>query len=98
MRLRILPEARQELLEAQAWYESKAQGLGLKFAQAAQTAVAGALHAPYGYPRIEAEFRRVLLRKFPYFLICLVQNDELTLIALYHQRKRPNGWLTRLNN
>jgi hypothetical protein len=39
----LRPEAEQELLEAQAWYESKALGLGFEFARAADAAVASAL-------------------------------------------------------
>ncbi len=31
----LRPEAEHELLEAQAWYESKALGLGFEFARAA---------------------------------------------------------------
>lgn len=98
MRLQILPDARRELLEAREWYESKAPGLGQRFGQAVETAVASALHAPYSYPCIEAEFRRVLLRKFPYILIYLARPNELTIIALHHQKKKPTPWLSRLNN
>jgi hypothetical protein len=42
----LRPEAEQELLEAQAWYESKALGLGFEFARAADAAVASALRKP----------------------------------------------------
>jgi len=44
----LRPEAEQELLEAQAWYESKAMGLGFEFARAADAAVASALRNPFG--------------------------------------------------
>lgn len=64
----LRPEAEQELLEAQAWYESKALGLGFEFARAADAAVASALRNPLGHLRVEEEFRRVLFRKFPYML------------------------------
>ena len=50
----LRPEAEQELLEAQAWYESKALGLGFEFARAADAAVASALRNPLGYLRIES--------------------------------------------
>ncbi len=96
MRLHVLPEARLELLAAREWYESQAPGLGTRFGQAVETAITSALHAPYGYPCIEAEFRRVLLRKFPYILIYHAKPDELTIIALHHQRKKPMPWLSRL--
>jgi hypothetical protein len=53
----LRPEAEEELLEAQAWYESKALGLGFEFARAADAAVASALRNPFGHLRIEEEFR-----------------------------------------
>jgi hypothetical protein len=46
----LRPEAEQELLEAQAWYESKALGLGFEFARAADVAVASTLRCPSGEP------------------------------------------------
>jgi len=96
MRLVVRPEAEQELLEAQAWYESKAQGLGFEFARAADAAVSSALRNPFGYARIEAEFRRVLLRKFPYSLIYLPSDEELLVVSFFHQYREPGVWLERL--
>jgi hypothetical protein len=39
------PEAEEELLEAQAWYEARAAGLGLEFARAVDVAVEAASNA-----------------------------------------------------
>ena len=50
----LRPEAEHELLEAQAWYESKALGLGFEFARAADVAVASALRNPFGHCRVIA--------------------------------------------
>ena len=83
----LRPEAEQELLEAQAWYESKALGLGFEFARAADAAVASALRNPFGHLRIEEDFRRVLFRKFPYTFIYLPSSDELLVVSFFHPRK-----------
>lgn len=95
MLLVFRPEAEQELLEAQAWYESKALGLGFEFARAADVAVASALRNPLGHPRIEEDFRRVLFRKFPYTLIYLPSPDELLVVSVFHQHRKPGAWLGR---
>ncbi|HEX5336959.1 MAG TPA: type II toxin-antitoxin system RelE/ParE family toxin [Gallionella sp.] len=92
MRVTLRPEAETELLEAQAWYESKAQGLGFEFARAADAAVASALRNPCGHLRIEDEFYRVLFRKFPYMLIYQPGPDELLVISFFHQRREPSVW------
>jgi plasmid stabilization system protein ParE len=94
----LRPEAEQELLDAQAWYESKALGLGFEFARAADVAVASALRNPFGHLRSEEEFRRVLFRKFPYTLIYLPNQDELLVVSFFHQHREPSAWLERFNS
>jgi len=94
----LRPEAEEELLEAQAWYESKALGLGFEFARAADAAVASALRNPFGHLRIEEEFRRVLFRKFPYTLIYLPSPSELLVVSFFHQHRKPDDWLERFSN
>ncbi len=84
--------------EAQAWYESKAQGLGFEFARAADAAVASALRNPYGHLRIEECFYRVLFRKFPYTLIYLPSPNELLVDSFFHQHRDPGVWLERLGS
>lgn len=92
------PEAEQELLDAQAWYESKALGLGYEFARAADAAVASAIRNPLGHLRIEKEFRRLLFRKFPYMLIYLPSPDELLVVSFFHQYRKPGVWLERFSS
>ena len=91
----LRPEAEQELLEAQAWYESKALGLGFEFARAADAAVASALRTPFGHLRIEEDFHRVLFRKFPYTLIYRPNPNELLVISFFHQHREQGAWLAR---
>ena len=98
MQVALRPEAVQELLEARAWYESKARGLGFEFARAADAAVAAALRDPMGHLRIEDEFRRVLFRKFPYTLIYLPSPDELLIVSFFHQHRKLEVWQDRLDN
>ncbi|MGD9889612.1 MAG: type II toxin-antitoxin system RelE/ParE family toxin [Halothiobacillaceae bacterium] len=97
MRVVLRPEAQQELLQAQVWYESKIPGLGFEFARAADAAIASACRHPQSYMRIDGDFRRVLLRKFPYALIYLPSPDELLVVAFFHQQREPGTWVERLN-
>lgn len=92
MQLVFRPEAEAELLEAQAWYETRALGLGLEFARAVDAAVASALRTPLAYSRIEGEFRRVILRRFPYGVIYLPSASELLVVACFHHSRKPGSW------
>lgn len=87
------PEAQIELLEAQAWYEARSPGLGFEFARAIDAAVTRALRTPLTFPRIEAEFRHVAARKFPYSIIYDALGSELVVVSCFHHSRRPGSWL-----
>ena len=89
MRALFRPEARAEILEAQAWYESRATGLGLEFARVVDAAIASACRNPTAFAPIAGTCRRVLLRKFPFSLVFRVRGDEFLVIAVFHHRRNP---------
>ena len=87
MQILFRPQARAEVLEAQAWYESRAVGLGLEFARAVDAAVASAARNPEAFGLIASSCRRVLLRKFPFSLVYHVRNGEFLVLAVFHHRR-----------
>jgi len=95
MRILFRPQARAEVLEAQAWYESRATGLGLEFARAVDAAIAAAVRNPEAFALIATTCRRVLLRRFPFSLIYLVRGDEFLVVAVFHHRRDPSKLATR---
>ena len=92
MRLVFSTEALTELLDAQAWYDERSPGLGFEFARAVDAAVARAMRAPLTFPGIEAQFRHVITRKFPYSIIYLATESELVVISCFHHRRKPGAW------
>ena len=90
MRILFRPEARAELLEAQAWYESRAPGLGLEFARSVDAAISSASRNPTAFVQIAGSCRRALLRKFPFSLVFRVRADELLVVAIFHHRRDPS--------
>jgi plasmid stabilization system protein ParE len=93
MRVVFRPEAQRELLEARAWYEERSPGLGFEFARAVDVAVAMAQRMPLAYPRIEADFRHVTVRKFPYAVIYYPSETELVVVSCFHHRRKPGSWI-----
>ena len=90
MRILFRPQARTEALDAQAWYDSRATGLGLEFARALDAAVASAVRNPDAFALVVGNCRRVLLRKFPFSLVYRVRGDEFLVIAVFHHRRDPS--------
>jgi plasmid stabilization system protein ParE len=96
MRLVFRPEAERELLEAQAWYDLQAPGLGLEFARMADAAISSIMRGPLSYHRIEGDYRRILFRRFPYMFIYLPHQTEILVVSCFHQKREPNTWLNNL--
>ena len=91
MRVLFRAEARIELLDAQAWYEAHAAGLGLEFARAFEAALQSARRHPAGFAEVEEGCRRVVLRRFPYSLYYRATGDELLVLAVFHHRRPPSS-------
>jgi toxin ParE1/3/4 len=100
-RLRILASAAEEAIEAAAFYEAEHQGLGAEFDSALNAA----------FDLLESDLlplttvpgragrhglKRFVLRRFPYDVVVLEHPDELLVIAIAHQKRRPGYWRRRL--
>lgn|GEM_PF-1926810 len=51
--------------------------------------------APERAPEIEPGIRRVLLRKFPYSLLYVVEQDHALVLAVKHDKRQPDYWRER---
>ena len=51
---------------------------------------------PLAWPKSGEETRRCLLSRFPYMVIYAPLPDELLVIAVGHQHRRPEYWRDRL--
>jgi plasmid stabilization system protein ParE len=96
MRITFHPDADEEIAEAARYYESKSPGLGFSFLVAVQAAIEQIVAHPLGCEVVGDDIRRKLLRRFPYSLLYAVETDRIRIIAVAHQKRRPNYWRSRL--
>jgi len=90
------PHAGLELIEAQDWYEKEAPGLGPRFRAAVDALVQRMSASPRQFPVIYKNVRRALLRRFPYALMFVIEDDEtLKVIACFHGSRDPARWQER---
>lgn len=87
MRLVFRPQALRETLDAQAWYEARATGLGLEFARAVEVAVSRLLRSPLAFPVVDGELRSLATRRFPYSLIYYASDDEVVISSPSRTRR-----------
>lgn len=92
MHLVFRPEAQKELLDAMAWYEKRAVGLGFEFARAVDVAIERIRSAPLTFSAVEGGFRHLMIRKFPYSVIYRATESEIVVVSCFHHRRRPSSW------
>lgn len=93
---RFLPEARRELASAVAWYDREFPGLGQDLAREARRLCSLISDAPLAGAEVRPGIRRRLLRRFPYALLYARDTTGVLVIAVMHQRRRPDHWAGRV--
>ena len=87
--VRFLPEAVEDLLESQRWYRQRDPALALDFADAFAAAVERIRRDPRSFPLIHGQFRRLVLKRFPYAVYFREQGDGILVIALHGRQDPP---------
>ena len=87
--------AREEVIEAQDWYEREAPGLGRHFRQAIDALIERMSANPRQFPVVFKDVRRALLRRFPYSLFFVMEGETLLVIACFHASRDPAQWQKR---
>ncbi len=88
-------DRRKELMEAQDWYEREAAGLGRRFREAINALTQRMTANPLQFPVVYENVRRALLRRFPYSLFFIIDDDTLFVIACFHASRDPSHWQKR---
>lgn len=99
---RILYDARQDVLEAEARLEREHPGYGSAFVDEFVLAVRSVIDQPRVYSRTEdgprgVETREYFIQRFEYRVIYAIENEEVIFLAVYHARSRPGSWRRRLS-
>lgn len=96
MSFRFLPPAQAELLDGISFYSAIRPELGQRFEQAVADAVRGAVaHPERGAPRSK-NTRRWLVKGFPYGVVYRASAEEVLVVAVAHERRRPGHWMQRV--
>jgi len=96
VKISVHPAAADELREAAKFYSDRAdQALGLTLVAEFERALNFLSNNPELGAVWRGTARRFPLRRFPYNLVYQVEPQELRVIALAHQRRRPSYWKNR---
>lgn len=96
VRLIVRAEAEADIDAAFNWYEDREPGLGAEFIRSADAVLASVERQPHACPVMYRNARRALLRRFPYAVFYLIQNDAVEVVACMHFKRHPRRWRSRL--
>ena len=92
----IHPDALAEAESAVSWYVERSPRAPTAFVEEIDKAIQSILNAPKRWPIFDADFRRVPLFRFPYFIVYREKTNNLVqILAIAHGRRRPGYWKTR---
>jgi len=90
------PEAEDDIADAYAWYESRRPGLGEEFLSCVDACIEAILRTPQMYALAHENYRRGLVRRFPYVVFYEYAADTVTVYCIFHTSRDPRKWRQRL--
>lgn len=92
----INDEAADELDEAVRYYETRSPGLGSRLAARVSEVFKRIQSSPQLYPfHKDTNVQKCIVRRFPYTVFYLELDEHIIVIAVAHQKRRPDYWKFR---
>ncbi len=96
--LRFLPEVEDDAISGYSWYETKSPGLGDEFLRMFYACAGDMPRNPLLYQKVHGKFRRCLMRRFPYAIYFIINNDQIIVTGLFHCARDPRAIESQLQN
>ena len=95
VRLVFSPEVKDDLDNAYGWYEDRRPGLGEEFLSCIEAAISRISRTPELYPRVYKQYRRCLIRRFPYAIFFEYESEIIFVYSIFHTSQNPDKWKRR---
>jgi plasmid stabilization system protein ParE len=95
--VRFLAAARREL-HAEVLFSEARSGLGVKFTQAIEHALAIAVQFPLSGCPGPAGTRKVTVKGFPFSVVYLPEDAGVVVVTIAHHARRPGYWISRVGS
>ena len=92
----VAPEAEQDIGDAYEWYEARRDGLGEEFLSCVDACIQAVCRMPEMYEKVHKDYRRGLVRRFPYAVFYEYSGQTVTVYCVFHTSRSPEKWRRRL--
>ncbi len=86
-----------ELLDSRDFYDNLIWGLGRKFIIEVGHIISRIKNNPAAFPIYFKNYKRALIRKFPYSVIYIEEDERILILAVAHHKRRPQYFANRIN-
>ena len=93
----VEPEAQLDIREGFTWYESGPAGFGGEFIAELERTFIQVSEFPESRAVETDHARLALLRRFPYVVCYLFENDTIYVVSVFHGHCDPRSWQQRLS-
>lgn len=93
---RLLPVAEKELQDAAQFYNDDRPGFGDQLIEEFEVLMERLGRHPESGPRISRRLRTAHLNDFRYSVIYRVEDEEILVVAVAHQSRKPGYWKGRI--
>ncbi|HEV7406224.1 MAG TPA: type II toxin-antitoxin system RelE/ParE family toxin [Chthoniobacteraceae bacterium] len=95
MNVEWVPDALHDVDSAVSYYEERSERAPTQFADELAAALIFILERPQRLALRKGGYRRKNLKKFPYHIPYVIRQDTVWILAVAHDRREPEFWLTR---
>lgn len=92
------PGAEKDLLEGFEWYAERNPDSAIALRETVKTAKNVISRAPQVWPTFSNGTQKYRLQRFPYKIIYRFIGDTIQIVAVAHDKRRPNYWAKRLDS
>jgi plasmid stabilization system protein ParE len=78
------------------WYEERRSGLGEEFLQEIRARLNLIEENPLRHAVVHKTARQTLVRRFPYKVFYVFENDRVEVLAVVHAKRDPTVWQKRV--
>lgn len=96
-RLDVSARADDDVAKAYSWYERQRSGLGEAFLSCIEEVFDSILFNPDQFERLHGNFRRAMIRRFPYAIYFASSEECVTVYGVIHHSRDEPIWRNRLS-
>lgn len=90
------PDADNDVAQSYGWYEKQEPGLGDEFLRCVEACIESIQRHPLLYRIAVDEFRRALIRRFPFEIFYETTDAAIVVYSVFHCSQAPAKWQERL--